>query len=430
MESRIVFLQNVPLECTEEDLYKIFCRFGEINYIKIFAQNFLNQNYPVGYALVQFLTDEAYKNCAALTSQLLFKGNIIYVGHQKPKPNFKTSVFVFFSNDKVDRKYLTDYFDDIKPTDINFVNKNDFTKFGFAIVQFPDVKARDIALGYDSDSSITVIAPDPELIDLSYVGSGFRMINYKPDQSVLVQNTKCKRFFDFEIVHKNTPYLVNRFLAYTYSSHICHLLLSNASLSRVETRLQEEGDFMIIANALNGQNIKVTQQNAFFIFMMAADLGIEFLIKATEEIVFSQLDPDLALDLTKRLLAINIFNGPHVRYLAQNFQNIKIQNAVYELPVNFIATMLNSPYLSINNDNMFSEWLIAFVLLQPEERMRLLQYIPAGVNYERIFKQLFSDPVNINIIRNPVLKILNTRAAEVAKKKKETPQPKQEFALI
>lgn len=409
MSSNTVYLGNVLSQCKEDDLYQLFVQFGQIKRIQIFCETFQGNDYPVGYALIEYQNSSGYQECIDNKQQIQYKTTLLHIHHQKPDTKFGLCIFIFFNDEKITREFLLEYFENFRPTDARVKNEVEANRLGFAIVEFPTNDSKEIALSFANDAPFTIVAPSQQLIDLSYDGSSSRIMRFKPDPSPFINNTKFKRFFDLEIMHNFIPFAVNRFLASAFSSRVHHLLLSNSILTRIETRIEAEGDFELIASVLTGQQIEVTKENAYFVFLMACDLGIEFLIQAASEFILATMTPERTIELASTLTKIGQFNGPHIQFMASNFDKMRNMREFEALPIGVIAAVLHHPQLKITDMEVFCNWLTTFIFKDPTERMRLLQFIKFDTQSRTIVKNLLeNEAVNINLIRTPLLRMLHT----------------------
>ncbi|EAY16355.1 hypothetical protein TVAG_359640 [Trichomonas vaginalis G3] len=172
-------------------------------------------------------------------------------------------------------------------------------------------------------------------------------------------------------------------------------------------RIEAEGDFELIASALTGQKISINSENAHFIFLMAADLGIEFLMKATNEFIYSTLTPQKAIELIECLLQVSQYDGPQIQYMAVNFESMKSIREFKALPTHILASILHHPQLNITSIENYCQWLIGFCSQDPEKRSGLLQFIKFDNQSRFYIKNLLEgSDVNVNLIRTPLLNML------------------------
>ena len=407
MNQNIVYLGNVLSQCSEKDIYQLFIKFGKIKRIKLFCETFQGVNYPVGFALIEFIDRVGYEECLKNKQHIQFQNSLIHVHETKPDTKFGVSVFVFFNDDKVNRESLLEFFENVRPVDVRIKNAIGATSLGFAIIEFPTTDAKEIALGLAPQAPFTIIAPSQKCIELSYSGIPEQTIAFSPDRTPFINNPMYERFYDLEIIHNGTTYKVNSFLASAFSSRIHHLVLSNACLNRVEMRINEPGDFLLIVNVLFGQQIEITEENAYFLFLMAADLGIEFLMNATSGFILSKMTPEGALHLTYQLGDILLSDGPHIRYMAANNEAMRSLNEFQDLPIPILGAIFHNQLFNPGSIDVYCDWLISFVTKKPEERMRLLQFIKFDEKSKRHVLRLFKNNlVNVNIIRTPLLEMM------------------------
>lgn len=421
MEKKFIYLGNLPSQCTENEIYELFSKFGRIKRIKLFCETFQEVSYPVGYAMVEFHDKSSYNDCINLKNQIQFKESLIHVHENIPDTRFGLSIFVFFTDDNISREKLLENFENIRPSDVRVKNRLCHDRLGFAIIEFPTSEAREMALKFDCEEfPFSIVAPSQNLLDLTFAGSSNQSLSYTPDRLFVQTNELSDRFLDLEVVHRSTPYRVNQFLAAAHSIRIRYLLYSNSSLSRIETRIKIEGDFSPISYFLLGQEIEITRENSKFLFLMAADLQIPKLIEDTSGFVYIQLTPEGALEIVHLLGTVEIAEGPHLNYMAANIDKLRTFKEFQELPVQILATVFKSKYLSPLDPHVFNEWLLSFVRQKPDERVKLIQFINFSSLSRQLSVELITDQtINVNFLRLPLLELLRKGLVSKSSEEKE-----------
>ncbi|OHT07372.1 hypothetical protein TRFO_24458 [Tritrichomonas foetus] len=414
-DDNIIYIGNVSIECTEDDLYKLFSRFGQIKQIKIFYQIYQNFKYSIGYAFIQFFSKESFQLCIENRLFLSFNKNLLHVHEIKPITKFDYCIFVFFSEYKTTREKIMDFFSNIRPVDVTIRSGVTYDHLGFAIVEFPAQDIREMAVSLAEDSPFQVVLPSVSLVELWASDFNENNISFKPLPLEIYNDDIYHKFMDLEVVHCSTPYRVNSYLASAYSSRIKQLLLSNTLLNRVETILNIDGPFELIQNVLLGQTIEIIPENAMFIFFMAADLGMESLLNDASGHIYSRMTPELAMSIFRDLETIEIPDGPHIRFMAENIDKMRSMKEFLQAPTQLISSVLYHKKLKTHSPEAFCEWLIGFVNQNREDRNRLLQHILVQSLPRTIAINMVMDTsLNINLIRNPLLEFLK-RGVEAEK---------------
>ncbi|KAH0787006.1 F5/8 type C domain containing protein [Histomonas meleagridis] len=289
---------------------------------------------------------------------------------------------------------------------------------GFAIIDFPTTEAQELALSYSDELPFKVVKPNDNLLDLRTEDYLPCSIDFQPPPSnALYETDLYETFLNLELIHCETPYKVNNFLASIYSSKIQQLQLSNPLLSRVEIKIDIQGPFDLIASALLGQKIEIDSENAHFLFLMASYLGMDELVYACSIPLSLQLDDDSSLSLYNELskYGIELSEGPHINYLAQNIDNMIFNESFTSLPIQLIASVLHCPTLHTEDINQLNEWLYEFVYNDILNRDRLLQFIDFECAPKKSAYTVVRDErVNTNLVRHPILKLM-AKGTDVSK---------------
>lgn len=403
----IVYIGNVLSCCTERDIHRLFCQFGPIKRIKIFCEVFRDVRYPIGYAIIEFVDNLGARSCKTTSKYVSFRDCLFHIHQQKPETHFAASIFVFFSSDLITREFLMEFFANLRPSDVTVKAPVTYDRLGFAIVEFPSPELRDLAFSLAEEAPFQIVAPSQDIIDMWGTNHGTNEISFSPDVQALLDTDLYRMFFDLEVIHCETPYRVNRFMACCYSTRINQLVLSNSLLDRVEARLNIPGPFDLIASTLLGQKIEIDPARAEFVFLMAADFGMDDLMKAASGMIYAQMTPMTAIQLHHKLKHVDLSDGPHIRYMAAHIDEMRKHPEFTGAPVQLLSTVLHSKWFHTEKPDVFCEWLLGFVKQDQEERMKLLQYMIVEAMTGKAAISLVQDPsVNINMIRTPLLKFL------------------------
>ena len=403
----IVYIGNVLSSCTEQDMYKIFCQFGLIKRIKIFCEIFRDVKYPIGYAIIEFADNSGARSCKTTSKYVSFHDCLFHIHQQKPETRFASSIFIFFSSDTITREFLMEYFANLRPSGVTVKSPIAYDRLGFAIVEFPSVELRDLAFSLAEEAPFQIVAPSPDIIDMWGTNHSTNEISFCPDMQSLLDSSLYRTFFDLEVIHCETPYRVNRFMACCYSKRINQLVLSNALLDRVESRLNVEGPFELVASSLLGQKIEIQPDNAEFVFLMAADFGMDELMKAASGIIYARMTPMAAMSLYQQLEHISLSDGPHIQYMAAHVDEMRTHSEFTSAPVELLSAVFHNKWFHTEKPEMFCEWLLGFVKQKQEERMKLLQFMIVESMTGKAAIDLVQDQsININLIRTPLLRFL------------------------
>lgn len=408
-----IYLENLPFSCNEQDIYKKLVNFGSIKRIKIFHQIYQDTKYSTGYALVQFSNNSGKQKCLENGKFIGIKKNMIRIYDTKPLTKLVTSCFVFYSDQGITQEKINTFFINYKISDITIRANPTLNHLGFAIIQFQSKDVFEYILPKTRNSLYQIIFPSNELIELwpTKENRSKSQIIFNPDIFI-----DYEKFTNFEIIHDSTPYRVNSYLACIYSTRINQLFMTNSILDRIETRIKINGDFTKIADFLLGKEIKITQEDAQFIFLISADLGIESLLHESYGFVYSQMNSENAMFFYRELrdIELPIDLSPHIRYMAENVSKMRLLNDFKSSSTELISSVLyylNNHIKSINltsdEAESFTEWLIGFINQNKDDRKKLLQFIMiSSIPKIKTISIINDTNFNINLIRRPILKFL------------------------
>lgn len=407
-----IYLENLSFTTNEQDIYRKFSIFGSIKRIKIFYQKYQNTKYSTGYAFVQFSNNEGKQKCLENGKFVEIK-NIIRIYDIKPQTKFNMCAFIFFSDHSITREKINSFFMNYQLSDVTIRSNPTLNHLGFAIIQFQSKTTFEYIFQRTHNSPYQIVFPSTELIELwpTKVSDTRTQVSFNPN--IVIDYDK---FADFEIIHNSTSYRVNSFLACVYSTRINQLFLTNSISNRIETRIKVDGNFEIIADYLLGKEIKITQDDSQFIFLISADLGIESLLKETYGFVYSSMSLDKAMFIYRELgqIQISIENSPHVRYMAENITKMLSFDDFKTSSTNLISSVLyylnehiRSINLTLEQAELLSEWIIGYINQNKADRLKLLQFIIISSIPKIKTISIINDPTfNINLIRRPLLKYL------------------------
>ena len=192
--------------------------------------------------------------------------------------------------------------------------------------------------------------------------------------------------------------------------------MSNSILNKIETRIKIKGDFTKIADFLLGKEIKITQEDSQFIFLISADLGIKSLLHESYGFIYSQMNPENAMFIYRELenIELSIEDSPHIRYMAENIDKMRSYNDFKTAKTELISSVLYYLNKNIKNINLtpdqaeiFTEWLIGFIHQNKNDRSKLIQFVIISAIPKIKTIDIINDKTfNINLIRRPIWKFL------------------------
>ncbi|KAH0794616.1 F5/8 type C domain containing protein [Histomonas meleagridis] len=439
-ENNIVYIQNVPPDCKESDLYELLIQYGPIERIKIFSQQFQNYNYPIGIAQVQFKEETSVKACSkSKRKHPLSYANCILQIHSKylkpqeietdsknendqqeiecetneeynPLIGLKFSVFIFFSSESVTREYLLDTFAGAHPIDITIRMKNSYDHYGLAIIKFQDSQSVELALSYNEELPIHIIKPSLDFINQFSEDNISHNIIFKPPPIDIASNTDLsQQFLNLEIIFRGNSYKVNGFLASVYSTTVYNRYLTNPILQKIHLDIDIEGPFDLVVQALFGQEVFVKDTNAKFLYFIGSYLGMESLTRPTSALILLSLDSDSAFSFYNDIckFKLDASTGPHIDYFAANVDKSSSSNFYSKVPVDVLQCIFKSPFLSISDPESWNKWLMNFIYQDLASRVTLLQFIDVKWLSRNDISNLIQDPrINLNIIRGSLFSAL------------------------
>lgn len=78
-----LYICNLSLQATEEDLKKLFSQFGQVISIEIPKEQ--NTNRPQGYAYIEFASSESVDKAIEALNEKEFKGRLLSVKREEHK---------------------------------------------------------------------------------------------------------------------------------------------------------------------------------------------------------------------------------------------------------------------------------------------------------------------------------------------------------
>lgn len=213
---------------------------------------------------------------------------------------------------------------------------------------------------------------------------------------------------DFQFIVGEHTYETNRFCACFISSKITRILMQDPLISSFTINQSDENyEFNLIMRILEGEDVNITDSNAFYILAIANELGNEELKDKINSFILTPLTKDNVFIRLKQKTVYNLETKNEIDFIAANLTSLN-EDLFDDYPTSFIERLLSSPKLCVSDEDSLFQLIINLINKRGQEAEVLLNYVFMELLSDEMMEK-FQNTIPLQRTSAPVLLSMKNR---------------------